>query len=87
VTHCGWNSTLKSLNSGLLMIAWPRFGDQFYNENLLVDVLKIDVSVGAKENKLRTSTESEDVVVKREEIAMAIKEGGHSYNDLIEDLI
>ncbi|AES79640.1 putative soyasapogenol B glucuronide galactosyltransferase [Medicago truncatula] len=73
VTHCGWNSTLESLNAGLPMITWPRFGDQFYNEKLLVDVLKIGVSVGAKENKMRTSTESKDVVVKREEIAKAVE--------------
>ncbi|AES79645.2 putative soyasapogenol B glucuronide galactosyltransferase [Medicago truncatula] len=73
VTHCGWNSTLESLNSGLPMITWPMFGDQFYNEKLLVDVLKIAVPVGAKENKLWTSTSSEDVVVKREEIAKAVE--------------
>ena len=55
------------------MITWPMFGDQFYNEKLLVDVLKIGVSLGAKENKLWTSTSSEDVVVKREEIAKAVE--------------
>ena len=73
VTHCGWNSILESVNSGLPMIAWPMSEEQFYNEKLLVDVLKIGVSVGAKENKLWTSTGSEDVVVKREEIAKAVE--------------
>jgi len=73
VTHCGWNTTLESLNAGLPMITWPMFGDQFYNEKLLVDVLKIAVPVGAIENKLWTSTSSEDIVVKREEIAKAVE--------------
>jgi len=73
VTHCGWNSVLESLNSGLPMITWPMFGDQFYVEKLLVDVLKIGVSVGAKENKVWTRTSSENVVVKREEIAKAVE--------------
>jgi len=73
VTHCGWNSILESVNSGLPMIAWPMSEEQFYNEKLLVDVLKIGVPVGAKENKLWTSTSSEEVVVKRDGIAMAVE--------------
>ncbi|KAJ1413619.1 UDP-glucuronosyl/UDP-glucosyltransferase [Sesbania bispinosa] len=55
VTHCGWNSILKSLNAGLPMITWPMFAKQFYNDRLLVDVLKIGVPVGVKENKFWTS--------------------------------
>jgi UDP:flavonoid glycosyltransferase YjiC (YdhE family) len=72
VTHCGWNSILESLNAGFPMITWPMFADQFYNEKLLVDVLKIGVPVGAKESKLWNSV-SVEAVVKREEIAKAVE--------------
>ncbi|XP_058737114.1 soyasapogenol B glucuronide galactosyltransferase-like [Vicia villosa] len=72
VTHCGWNSILESLSVGLPMITWPMFGEQFYNEKLVVDVLKIGVSVGSKVNKFWLSI-GEDVVVRREDIAKAVE--------------
>jgi len=66
VIHCGWNSILESLNVGLPMITWPVFVEQLYNEKFLVDVLKIAVPVGVKENKLWISISVEEVVRKKE---------------------
>ncbi|XP_004492516.1 soyasapogenol B glucuronide galactosyltransferase [Cicer arietinum] len=71
VTHCGWNSILESMSAGLSMVTWPIFAEQFYNEKLLVDVLKIGVPVGSKVNKFWSSV-GEDAVVKREKIAKAV---------------
>jgi len=72
VTHCGWNSVLECVNAGLPMITWPLFSEQFYNEKLLVDVLKIGVPVGAKENKFWIDI-SADGIVRKEEIAKAVE--------------
>ncbi|XP_020234971.1 soyasapogenol B glucuronide galactosyltransferase [Cajanus cajan] len=71
VTHCGWNSILESLSAGLPMVTWPVFADQFYNEKLVVDVLKIGVPVGSKENKFWMSI-GVDAAVRREDIAKAV---------------
>ncbi|KAE8698604.1 UDP-glycosyltransferase 73B4 [Hibiscus syriacus] len=48
VTHCGWNSTLESVCAGVPMVTWPTFAEQFYNEKLVTQVLKIGVAVGAQ---------------------------------------
>jgi hypothetical protein len=49
VTHCGWNSALEAVSAGVPMVTWPRYADQFYNEKLIVEVLKVGVSIGAKD--------------------------------------
>lgn len=48
VTHCGWNSIVEAVTAGLPMITWPLFAEQFYNEKLLTEVVRIGVSVGVK---------------------------------------
>ncbi|XP_061367878.1 scopoletin glucosyltransferase-like [Gastrolobium bilobum] len=48
VTHCGWNSTLEGVSAGVPMVTWPVSAEQFYNEKLITEVLKIGVLVGAK---------------------------------------
>ncbi|XP_065871503.1 probable UDP-glucosyl transferase 73B6 [Euphorbia lathyris] len=49
VSHCGWNSTLEAISAGLPMVTWPFGAEQFYNEKLLTEILKIGVSVGVEQ--------------------------------------
>nr|ACJ72161.1 UGT4 [Pueraria montana var. lobata] len=70
VTHCGWNTIMESVNAGLPMATWPLFAEQFFNEKLVVDVLKIGVAVGAKE--WRPWNDFGKEVVKKEDIGKAI---------------
>ncbi|KAJ8767080.1 hypothetical protein K2173_012638 [Erythroxylum novogranatense] len=48
VTHCGWNSTLEAITVGVPMVTWPVAAEQFYNEKLVTEVLRIGVPVGAQ---------------------------------------
>lgn len=67
VTHCGWNSTLEAVCAGVPMVTWPVFAEQFYNEKLITQVLKIGVGVGAQE-----WTRADGEIVKSENIDKAV---------------
>ncbi|CAN4115124.1 unnamed protein product [Withania somnifera] len=97
MTHCGWNSTLESLTTGVPMLTWPLFAEQFYNEKL-VEVLGCGVAVGAEvwhKEKTETSVkmlmnasrDGEKIRSRAKDIkAMvkrAVEKGGSSYNHLI----
>ncbi|XP_028760546.1 soyasapogenol B glucuronide galactosyltransferase-like [Neltuma alba] len=71
VTHCGWNTIVESVNAGLPMVTWPLFAEQFGNEKLLVDVLKIAVPVGSKEWR-NWNDFAEETAVTREEVRKAV---------------
>ena len=60
VTHCGWNSTMESLVSGVPVVTLPQWLDQKTNAKLIEDVWKIGVRVDREVN--------EEGVVQAEEI-------------------
>ncbi|OMO60972.1 UDP-glucuronosyl/UDP-glucosyltransferase [Corchorus capsularis] len=49
VTHCGWNSTLESLASGVPLVALPQWTDQPTNAKLIEDVWGNGVRVRGNE--------------------------------------
>ncbi|KAK1559502.1 hypothetical protein Q3G72_015132 [Acer saccharum] len=69
VTHCGWNSILEGATAGVPMVTWPVSAEQFYNEKLVTEVLKIGVSVGVQQWARLVGD-----FVKREAIEKAVKE-------------
>ncbi|CAI9289514.1 unnamed protein product [Lactuca saligna] len=73
LTHCGWNSTLEGVCAGVPMVTWPQFQEQFYNEKLVVQVLRIGVSVGAQNVVHWGEEEKSGVQVKSEELRKAIE--------------
>ena len=65
VSHCGWNSTLESVASGVPMVAWPLHSEQRTNTALLSE------NVGVA---LRPRAARADGLIAREEIAAAVRE-------------
>lgn len=45
MSHCGWNSSMESITMGVPIAAWPMHSDQPRNATLIIEVLKIGISV------------------------------------------
>ncbi|KAK4803742.1 hypothetical protein SAY86_003559 [Trapa natans] len=60
ITHCGWNSSIEALTSGVPVVAYPLWGDQVINAKYMVDVFKVGLRLARGEAEMVTR----DVVAK-----------------------
>ncbi|KAL5099393.1 hypothetical protein RYX36_003720 [Vicia faba] len=77
VTHCGWNSVLESILSGVPMVAWPLYAEQKMNATMLSDELGVAVRATAAEGGVVFREEIADVIrrvmVDEEGVGMRVK--------------
>ncbi|KAE8717893.1 UDP-glycosyltransferase 73C2 [Hibiscus syriacus] len=69
--HCGWNSTIEGISAGLPLITLPFMSDQFCNEKLAVQILRIGVSLGADKPTM-FGDERSAFMLKKESVESAI---------------
>ncbi|PUZ54898.1 hypothetical protein GQ55_5G168700 [Panicum hallii var. hallii] len=62
VTHCGWNSVLEGIVSGVPMICWPLYAEQRMNKTHMVEEMKVGVVVEGYEEELVKAEELETKV-------------------------
>ncbi|KAH7845329.1 hypothetical protein Vadar_000706 [Vaccinium darrowii] len=62
LTHCGWNSTLKSIVNGIPLIAWPLYAEQKMNIVILSEDLEVVLRLKVGENGIIGRTEISEVV-------------------------
>ncbi|CAA0807487.1 UDP-glycosyltransferase 84A1 [Striga hermonthica] len=65
VTHCGWNSTVEALASGVPVVAFPQWGDQVTDAKYLVDVFRVGLRL--------CRGEAEGRVVGRDEVERCLR--------------
>uniref|UniRef100_A0A803NV63 Glycosyltransferase n=1 Tax=Cannabis sativa TaxID=3483 RepID=A0A803NV63_CANSA len=81
LSHCGWNSTLESVVSGVPLVAWPLYAEQRMNAFMLTHEIKVAIRPKVSENG----------IVQREEIAKVVKsliegEDGKKLRNQMKDL-
>ncbi|XWS37231.1 hypothetical protein CRYUN_Cryun19dG0025700 [Craigia yunnanensis] len=102
LTHCGWNSVLEAVVAGVTILTWPFGADQFVDETLLVDELRVAkkacegaqtvpdseelARLVAESVSNKSRVEREGIKDLRKAALEAIGEGGSSAKD-IEELV
>ncbi|KAL1322804.1 hypothetical protein HN51_067804 [Arachis hypogaea] len=50
ISHCGWNSTIEGVYSGVPFLCWPFFSDQFWDESYICNVWKVGLGLNKDDN-------------------------------------
>lgn len=68
LSHCGWNSVLESLSTGIPMLTWPMIAEQHLNAKYVVEELEagVKIPIGSKRG--------EEAVVGWAAVANGVKE-------------
>ncbi|KAM0858036.1 hypothetical protein ACQ4PT_048087 [Festuca glaucescens] len=59
VTHCGWNSTLEAIVSGLPMVCWPLYAEQRQNKVFVVEEMGAGVEMAGYDGDVVAAAEVE----------------------------
>ncbi|KAI3784896.1 hypothetical protein L1987_44004 [Smallanthus sonchifolius] len=92
LTHCGWNSILEGVSSGIPFMCWPYFADQFITQRYISEVWNTGLEFEKDEsgiisreeikNKLEQLLKNEECKVRAtelgENVKTAVSRGGHS---------
>ncbi|GAB2227864.1 hypothetical protein Droror1_Dr00009691 [Drosera rotundifolia] len=76
VTHCGWNSTLESLASGVPMVGFPQWTDQTTNAKMIEDLWRTGVRVNVNKEGIverKEITRCVEVVMESDDAKMMAK--------------
>ncbi|CAN6297729.1 unnamed protein product [Urochloa humidicola] len=57
VSHCGWNSTMEGVRSGVPFLCWPYFAEQFIDRNYVTDVWRTGLAVSHNADGIVTKEE------------------------------
>ncbi|PON95497.1 UDP-glucuronosyl/UDP-glucosyltransferase [Trema orientale] len=90
VTHCGWNSTLESLASGVPMVGFPQWTDQGTNAKLIEDVWKTGVRLKPNEEGIVGSEEIKrclDLVMGGKENGVELRRNAKKWKDLAREAL
>ncbi|XP_028796736.1 crocetin glucosyltransferase, chloroplastic-like [Neltuma alba] len=90
VTHCGWNSSIESLVSGVPMVAFPLWTDQMTNAKLIEDVWKTGTRVKVNEEGVAESDEIRrclDVVLGEGAKAVEMRNEAEKWKDLAKEAV
>ncbi|KAF3777877.1 Scopoletin glucosyltransferase [Nymphaea thermarum] len=72
MTHCGWNSLMEGMSSGLPLLTWPMFAEQHVGERLVADVLGVALPVGNKKVMGLSEEQKAEELVRCEQIERAV---------------